>query len=965
MSTHQRWRHVRDLYDAASPLDEAARKEYLDQHCPDPGLRVEVEKLLLTESTSTNADSIHQPAAHEILPPGTVLGPYKIQKRLGAGGMGLVYDAVDEKLLRAVAIKVIQPGSAAADDRARFLREAQSVSALNHPNIVTVYAAGHQDGLDFIAMERIEGVTLSRKIGPKGLDVHTALRYSIQIADAVAAAHEAGIVHRDLKPGNVMVTERDVVKVLDFGLAKRQFKAGGAHESLTGEGRIVGTIAYMSPEQAQGRPVDMRSDIFSFGSVLYEMLTGVKAFDQNSTIGTLAAILDKDPPPLQNVPAPLARVIAKCLRKKPHDRWQDMGDLKLILAGILEDLDAPPNTPAPTPPQPSRAWFIPAVIACGLAAGALATYAWMRTQSPVHTAPEPVYRMVTADNGLNDYPALSRDGKFIAFASDRAGNDNLDIWLKQIGGRELIQLTKDPADETDPSFSPDGTHVAFRSERDGGGIYVVQTLGGDPVLLIQGGRNPRYSPDGKWIAYWTGRYEESYVPGSSKVFVIDSNGGQPRQIHPEVTVAQFPVWSPHGDALMVYGASSVSGAALAYWVLPVGAGEAHETTIVSVLHSLSRTQGFRPEGPPLDWIDSNGSWLTSAYETGDSTNLWDSRLDSQYRVAGPPRRSTSGPGRQEHASRALTDSSDRLGFSDLTRNYDIWSATAAPSAAPPVRITDSIAADWVPSVTSDGQQLLYIARRSGSWALVLRDLASNRERVLLTSAFMPVSAAISGDGTRVVYSDDDYNINAMSTKGGEIQNFPGQRGTIRSLSSDGRYAAFEPVKDEDVLLFDTAARTVITLARRPAPDFILSGTHLSADGKWVAFHSIDHASRRTRIWVAPVDLNSPAPQSSWIPVTGDDTFAQDPCWSPSGDVLYFSSERDGFRCFWGRHFDSKSKKPAGDPFPVRHFHTARETLRGTVTTSYRNGLSAAAGRLFYSIAESKGNIWLEDRERAR
>ena len=980
MSTNSRWTAVKNLYAAALPLDEERRQRYLDQNCSDPELRKEVEKLLLSESTVTEVEVATPPygRAAEVLPPGTLLGHYRIQKRLGVGGMGLVYEALDQKLQRTVAIKIIQPGAVGGEDRERFLREAQAVSALNHPNIVTVYEAGQHEGLDFIAMERVNGHTLRQKIRPKGLSTRTALRYAVQIADALAAAHEAGIVHRDLKPGNVMVTDRDVVKVLDFGLAKRETKPGELDLSLTVEGRVLGTVAYMSPEQAQGHAVDARSDIFSFGSLLYEVLTGVKAFQQDSHVGTVAAILHKDPPPLREltpaVPSGLARVVAKCLQKQPRDRWQDMQDLKLVLSGLLEDLETPSSgvIPAPLPSQPRWRWFVPAaVVAVGLAIGALAMYAWMRTQ-PVETVNEPVYRMVTADNGLNDYPALSRDGKFIAFSSDRAGGANLDIWLLQIGGREMIRLTKDPADETDPSFSPDGTRIAYRSERDGGGIYLVQTLGGDPELLVPGGRNPRYSPDGKWIAYWAGRSEESTVPGSSKVYLIDASGGQPRPVQPAMSVAQFPIWSPQGDALLVYGATGPDDSDLDYWVLPVNGGEPTRTGITRKFDSMSfpRQLDLRPVRSALDWSGIKEGRLITPRVTGDSANLWESVLDRKNQVIGLPRRLTSGPGGQVHGSRAITDTTDQLGFSDVTVNHDVWSAGLDPArAADPTaatRLTDSIATEWAPSISQDGLRLLFTARRAGLWSIVLRDLETGRERVLTSAAKMPPGAAISGDGSRIMYSDVDYNLQSMSVKGGDMVKLSGQRGTVLSFSSSARFAAFEPVRDEDVMVFDTSQNRALTLATRPNPKTLLSGTHLSPDEKWVVFHSVDHLTRRTRIWIAAVDLNRPVPPQEWIPVTDEGAFAQDPTWASDGLSVYFSAERDGFRCFWGQRLDPATRKPSGDPYPLRHFHSARQTLRGTVSTGYLTGLSAAPGRLIYSIGESKGNIWMmEAKKRGR
>ena len=276
-------------------------------------------------------------------------------------------------------------------------------------------------------------------------------------------------------------------------------------------------------------------------------------FRGDTEIATLAAVLERQPVPVRtlspDLPPPLDRLIAKCLEKKPQDRWQSMMDVRLLLEGLLKDLDAPPAA-AESPKRRMASWLLPVA---GVVAGALVMAAVYRFARPPAAAPEPVYRMVTATSGLNDFPALSKDGRFLAFASDRGGDGNLDIWLQQLGSQEPIRLTKDPADEADPAFSPDGTKIAFRSEKDGGGIYVVPTLGGDANLLVPEGRNPRFSPDGHWIAYWTGRREGSATPGASRAFIVEAGGGQPRAIHPEMGAALYPAWSPASDRLLVRG----------------------------------------------------------------------------------------------------------------------------------------------------------------------------------------------------------------------------------------------------------------------------------------------------------------------------------------------------------------------------------------------------------------------------
>jgi serine/threonine protein kinase len=297
-------------------------------------------------------------------------GKYKIIEEIGQGGMGVVYKAQDLRLDRFVALKILSPERVADPDRKRrFVQEAKAASALNHPHIITVYDIGQEGSTDFIAMEFVTGKTLTELVRGRGLKVHEVLKYGIQIADALSAAHEAGIIHRDLKPDNVMVTDGGLVKVLDFGLAKlvesdRREEPFGMQTltTPTEEGVIVGTVAYMSPEQAEGKKVDARSDIFSFGAVLYEMAAGRRAFQEDSRLSVLSAIVRQDPKPLSaDVPHELARIVTKCLRKDAARRIQHMDDVKIAMEDLREESDAGKIEPISDRTSAARRW--------GLAAG--------------------------------------------------------------------------------------------------------------------------------------------------------------------------------------------------------------------------------------------------------------------------------------------------------------------------------------------------------------------------------------------------------------------------------------------------------------------------------------------------------------------------------------------------------------------------------------------------------------------
>jgi eukaryotic-like serine/threonine-protein kinase len=279
---------------------------------------------------------------------GKTLGHYQITEKLGEGGMGVVYKARDTHLDRFAALKVLPFEKVSDPDRKRrFIQEAKAASALNHPSIITIYDIDQADGIDYIAMEYVAGKTLDELIPRKGLRLSPALKYAVQIADALARAHGAGIIHRDLKPSNVMVDEHGLVKVLDFGLAKLTETSGPEAETAatrTGSGTILGTAAYMSPEQAEGKHIDTRSDIFSFGSMLYEMLTGQRAFRGDTRASTIASILREDPKPISQVSEGLPRdaeqIVRRCLRKDPEHRFQTMGDLRVALEELKEESDS-------------------------------------------------------------------------------------------------------------------------------------------------------------------------------------------------------------------------------------------------------------------------------------------------------------------------------------------------------------------------------------------------------------------------------------------------------------------------------------------------------------------------------------------------------------------------------------------------------------------------------------------------
>jgi serine/threonine protein kinase len=495
---------------------------------------------------------------------GTNVGHYEILEKLGEGGMGMVYKARDVLLNRTAALKFLPPESAAEDDkRARFVQEAQAASALNHPNIITIYEVGQAGDRDFIAMELVQGQALDREIGRKALPIEKAVAYGIQIADAFAAAHAAGIVHRDLKPGNVMLGGSGVVKVLDFGLAKlvtsgapvsdatRTILAGGPK---TADGAILGTVSYMSPEQAEGKPVDHRSDIFAFGALLYEMLTGRQAFHGDSAVSTLAAILTAEPAPLsvevQGVPLELARIVSRCLRKAPEKRWQSIADVRIALEEFRQDLESGKLAATPATAAASQRRWIP-IAATVLATAALAGFAVSRFKSSTPSPELWQIRRLTSDAGTSMFPAISQDGKLVAYISDRAGGDSQDLWVQQIGGGDPVQLTRDLQYCRQPAFSPDASRIVLHCGKEPDGIYVVPALGGLTKKVAEGDL-PHFSPDGSQISYVAA---SSADPKKRSLWTIPAEGGTAKEIKVDKGINSRPVWTRDGKGLLFVGSA--------------------------------------------------------------------------------------------------------------------------------------------------------------------------------------------------------------------------------------------------------------------------------------------------------------------------------------------------------------------------------------------------------------------------
>jgi Tol biopolymer transport system component/tRNA A-37 threonylcarbamoyl transferase component Bud32 len=567
------------------------------------------------------------------LEPGAWLNHYRILAPIGSGGMGEVYAADDTRLKRRVALKILPPEATEAPDRyLRFEREAQALASLNHPNIVTIYSVEESGGIRFITMERVDGQPLDRLIPEHGLPLADLLRYAIPIVDAVAAAHERGVVHRDLKPANVMVTADGRVKVLDFGLAKLVgvtchadgLTTATAAMDHTSEGRIVGTAAYMAPEQAEGRGGDHRSDIFSLGILLYEMTAGVRPFTGASTIAVLSSIIKDDPPSLVEInPAISPEIdaqIGRCLAKRPEDRWQSAADLRDRLRE-LDRLSSGEHSTAVVRSTPWR-WLWPAGGAVIVLLIGLAAVAWLATRGPAQSGAfdlgVPTFTRATSGPGLESWPTLSADGRWLAYAASEGGQ--WDIHVKAPGDEAARNLTAGgSSNDTMPAFSPDGRQIAFRSDRDGGGIFVMTMSGESVRRVVDHGYDPAWSADATEIFFATGSGgdpDARFAP--SELWAVNVQTERTRSIAPVDAVAPRP--SPDGR-LVAYWALPVSADGRTFaggnrdiWVRPVAGGEAVRVTDAE---GIDWNPVWGPEGRSL---------LFSSDRSG-TVNLWRVAVD--------------------------------------------------------------------------------------------------------------------------------------------------------------------------------------------------------------------------------------------------------------------------------------------------------------------------------------------------
>jgi Tol biopolymer transport system component len=551
-------------------------------------------------------------------------------------------------------------------------------------------------------------------------------------------------------------------------------------------------------------------------------------------------------------------------------------------------------------------------------------------------------------------PAISSDGGLIAYASDRA-NGRLQIWVQATAGGDARRLTGDDAEERNPSFSADAAQVAFRSERDGGGIYVAAARGGEPRLVAGGGRNPRFSPDGRWIAYWV---RESR-PDRSRIFAIPTGGGEPRAICPQCSAASYPIWAPDSQRILFAG---VYRDQRDWWVAPLAGGEPQQTGAYQIFGMNgflrgSAAHGWARNAGPEDVFVRPAAWdgeivLFSA-ALGANSEIWRIPLPATLgQVSGNARMVTSGGG--WHFDPTVS-ASGRVVFARLGENVDVWAfaldAANGRSAGEPWRVAGGASREVLQSISRDGSKVVFQSDRSGRSAIWLHDLQTGKETMILES---PRKAYLAPGGNRVAYFVGDELIVRPFASGEPVAFCRGCR-PLSWFHDDNRLLV--QIRGTDRLFMaDTRQpkerREIVAVER---PGRIMEASP-SPDGKWIAFRALTPPSR-SKVYIAPYRDSAPVERSGWIAIADEMSVSRSPEWSADGGLLYFLSERDGYLCIWAQRLERATKRPRGQPFPVQHFHNPQRTLRHDVSPDEIE-FSVTGENLVLSVVEVSGNIWM-------
>jgi Tol biopolymer transport system component/serine/threonine protein kinase len=875
----ERWNRIAEIYESVIACPPANRGALLDEACSSDGeLRRELESLLQAReeagsflSPNELREHIRQLSGPDVAP-GRTFGRYRILSLIGAGGMGEVYLARDAELDRQVALKVLPAEFTRDEGRvARFRREARAASALSHPNIVTIYDIGEAGGTRYISAEFIEGTTLRNRLALGAMDLQEALEIAVQCADALAAAHEAGIVHGDVKPENIMVRKDGVVKLVDFGLARTTGAAPEVLVNSTQTGAVFGTPRYMSPEQARGQKLDVRTDIFSLGAVLYEMTTGRAAFPGTTAAEVFAALLGSAPGASEErasiLPEGLDGIVARSLEKDRDARYQTMRDFE----ANLRDFKKLRTSGASAMGSPRRistrttGWVQTRRLRQPLLIAALALVVglgllwlvWSTARNRPRDAPSMSVIPVTSFGGYKDFGSFSPDGERIVFSWNGGqggfgGKQERNLYVKKIEAGEPVRLTFTQEDDIYPAWSPDGRYIAFCRMIDDRplfrrvAVYVIPAAGGTERKLTEAGEGVSWSPDSKTLAV-TGLPSES-----SGIFLVSLNTGRRSRVTaPGPYVDKLPVFSPDGRWIVF--AHSVSPSVSELFVVQTRGGTVRQLTF-----------DRQPTYGEAWTVDSKEIVFSSGRSGGES--LW--RIPV---TGGTPRRLSLTL--QGGFYPAISRQGDRLVYTDSFKDTNIWASDGTGFAgrlvpgrfSAPRGLIVSSRKDDSPSLSSPEDRIAFVSRRSGNEEIWVCDR----------------------DGARPVQ---------LTAFGGPATGTP-------RWSPDGRWLAFDSLAagNPNIYVMKAEGGAPRQLTSGPFGNFMPSW---SPDGKRLYFKSDRNGS--DQIWWVPAGGGQ---ATQLTQAGGSEAFA-----SPDGKLVYYTKR--GWGAIWSAPVEGGPEKPVPE---LEHF----------------------------------------------
>src|SRR5690349_90628 len=959
--TPERWQQVKEIFNAAIARGPQERSSFISQACSgDEQLRSEVESLIASHEQS--GDFIDQPAFELAAPlltgeraeltPGYTIDSYEVISFISRGGMGEVYLAEDKRLGRKVALKLLPATFTSDDDRLRrFEQEARAASALNHPNIITIYEIREAAGSHVIVAEFVEGETLRHRLSRAPLALSETLNISMQIADALAAAHKAGIIHRDIKPENIMLRPDGYVKVLDFGLAKLSEQASPAMAAeaptiqvRTGSGIVIGTAGYMSPEQARGLGVDHRSDIFSLGAVIYEMLARRKPFEGDTPSDTLAAILKTEPPPLSRVipgvPAELTRIVTKCLKKDREERYQVVKDLWLDLKALKQDLEfqqkaageisVAPSAVAAEPtamfsearPTAERsgistiteslsmeikrhkfgAALAVLLIAVVLAAGAFGIYklAARRDMGNEHFWNISLAPLTNSGDAID--ATISPDGKYIVYVlSDRSKQS---LWIRQVSAaNDKMILPAAPVGFFGLTFSPDGNdlYYAIKANLDTGTLYRIPAFGGTPVKLLESIDGPvSFSPDGKQFVFVRGNYPK---PGSSALVIANIDGTNERQLSikdfPDKFAPIFftgPSWSPDGKTI----AASVATVGGTSKVVGFNVADGSEQDLSPQRWTFSAR---------VEWLRDMSGVLVVAGETAGIAQLW----LIEY-PGGRARRVTNDL--STYRAIGLTQDGKKFTTVQASGLVNLWVVPDGDASKglrlPTGNVSFYSSAGNNITWTPDGR-IAFVSNEGGSphiW--ITKPDGSDRKQLTANDAsnFSPV---VTPDGRYIVYSvwrGDRRNLWRMNLDGSSpVQLTSGIVDSFPSVTPNSRWVIYTAPSGAKPVLWkvsiDGGAPVQIS-------DHVATVGAVSPDGKLIAFlypESPDMLAPPNRIAVMSFDGTG---EIKAFPIPSSGTVLTILHWSQDGKSVLYTNTSNNVTNIWSQPIEGGPPKQTTD-----------------------------------------------------